>query len=247
RYRLDGHDSAWQDAGTRRVAFYNDVGPGHYVFRVAAANEDGIWNEAGATLAFTVMPKFYQTWWFMLLCVLVVAGSLWLAYLMRLRQLGRHIRGRLQERHAERERIARELHDTLLQSIHGLILRFQAVSETLPPLDPARSAMEHALQRADDVLVEGRDRVLDLRATAPDAGDLEELLAAVGHELSPMCAARFEVAATGSAEMLDPIVRDELYRIGREAMLNACRHAQAGRVGVEISYGAREMRLRIVD
>ncbi|MBO9716140.1 MAG: ATPase, partial [Pseudoxanthomonas sp.] len=101
RYRLDGHDSAWQDAGTRRVAFYNDVGPGRYVFRVAAANEDGIWNEAGATLAFTVMPKFYQTWWFMLLCVLVVAGSLWLAYLMRLRQLGRHIRGRLQERHAE--------------------------------------------------------------------------------------------------------------------------------------------------
>jgi signal transduction histidine kinase/ligand-binding sensor domain-containing protein len=247
RYRLDGYDAGWQDAGTRRVAFYNNVGPGNYVFRVMAANEDGVWNEAGATLAFRVMPKFHQTWWFMALCVLVAAGGLWLAYLMRLHQLGRHIRGRLQERHAERERIARELHDTLLQSIHGLILRFQAVSETLPPLDPARGAMEQALQRADDVLVEGRDRVLDLRATAPDGGNLEELLTAVGNELAPLCEARFEVSATGSAEMLDPIVRDELYRIGREAMLNACRHAQAGRVGVEISYGPREMRMRVVD
>ncbi|UWX03851.1 hypothetical protein H1235_15290 [Pseudoxanthomonas sp. NC8] len=226
RYRLDGVDEAWQDAGPRRQAFYTNLAPGEYRFEVIAANEDGVWSREPAVQSLRIRPAFYQTWWFLLLCVLTAVGGLWLAYLMRLKQLGRHIRGRLQERHAERERIARELHDTLLQSIHGLILRFQAVSETLPPLDPARSAMEQALQRADDVLVEGRDRVLDLRATAPDAGDLEELLEAVGEELAPLCEACFEVTATGSAEMLDPIVRDELYRIGREAMLNACRHAR---------------------
>ncbi|WP_372018145.1 sensor histidine kinase [Pseudoxanthomonas sp. 10H] len=247
RYRLEGHDDGWREAGTRRVAFYTDVGPGDYVFRVVAANEDGVWNEAGDALAFSVQPRFHQTWWFLLLCLLVGVGGLWLAYLMRLRQLGRHIRGRLQERHAERERIARELHDTLLQGIQGLVLRFQAVSETLPPLDPARSAMEQALQRADDVLVEGRDRVLDLRATAPDAGALEDLLSAVGEELAPLTEARFEVSSSGNPEVLDPIVRDELYRIGREAMVNACRHARAGRIGVEVDYGAREMRLRVVD
>ncbi|AKC85805.1 sensor histidine kinase [Pseudoxanthomonas suwonensis] len=247
RYRLKGVDDTWQEAGTRRQAFYTNLAPGRYHFEVLAANEDGVWSPEPVTQVLRIRPAFYQTWWFMLLCLLLVAGGLWLAYLMRLRQLGQHIRGRLQERHAERERIARELHDTLLQSIQGLILRFQAVSVTLPPLDPARSAMEQALQRADEVLVEGRDRVLDLRATAPDAGDLEDLLAAFGEELAQATDVRFDVSVQGTAEALDPIVRDELYRIGREAMLNACRHAEAGRIRVEVDYGPGELRLRVFD
>ncbi len=247
RYRLAGVDETWQDVGARREAFYTNLSPGDYRFEVLAANENGVWSREPAVQTFHIRPVFYQTRWFLLSCLLLAAGSLWIVYLMRLRQLGRHIRSRLQERHAERERIARELHDTLLQSIQGLILRFQAVAETLPPLDPARSAMEHALQRADDVLVEGRDRVLDLRATAPDAGNLEELLAAAGQELATLSDAHLEICTTGTPEVLDPIVRDEIYRIGREAILNALRHAGADRVVVEVDYGRDELRIRVFD
>ncbi|WP_141518019.1 sensor histidine kinase [Marilutibacter aestuarii] len=247
RYRLLGVDDGWQEAGPRRQVFYTNLGPGEYRFEVMAANEDGVWSLAPASQALYIQPAFQQTRGFAVLCVLAIVALLWLAYYLRLRQLGMHIRGRLQERHAERERIARELHDTLLQSIQGLILRFQAVADTLPSLDPARSAMEHALQRADEVLVEGRDRVLDLRATAPDAGHLEELLGQVAAELREPGGPDIEVSAQGDAEALDPIVRDELYRIGREAMLNAYRHAGAGRICATVEYGRRELRLRIFD
>ncbi len=247
RYRLVGVDEGWQDAGPRRQVYYTNLGPGEYRFEVMAANEDGVWSLAPASQALYIQPAFHQTRSFAVLCVLAVVALLWLAYYLRLRQLGMHIRGRLQERHAERERIARELHDTLLQSIQGLILRFQAVADTLPSLDPARSAMEHALQRADEVLVEGRDRVLDLRATAPDAGHLEELLGQVATELREPGGPDIEVSAQGDAEALDPIVRDELYRIGREAMFNACRHAGAGRICAQVDYGRRELRLRVFD
>ncbi|MDG2524237.1 triple tyrosine motif-containing protein [Stenotrophomonas sp. HITSZ_GD] len=247
KYQLEGHDAGWLDAGGRREAAYTNLAPGRYTFRVAAANEDGVWSTQPAAVQIAIAPRFYQTWWFTLLWAALLVVAACVAYLLRLRQLSRRIRDRLQERHGERERIARELHDTLLQSIQGLILRFQAVSESLPPLDPARSALEHALQRADEVLIEGRDKVLDLRACAPEDATLEELLAEAASELSLLTQAHLEVSVQGTPGVLDPVVREEAYRIVREAMLNACRHAGAGSIRVLVRHQSDGMHAAVVD
>src|SRR5262249_48302081 len=132
RYRLEGRDQAWIDAGTRRQAFYSDLPPGQYRFQVTAANNDGAWNEQGAMLTFAIAPAYYQTTWFRALILVGVLSTLWALYRIRLRRLAHEFDGRLQERVAERTRIARELHDTLLQSVQGLMLRLQGVDDLLP-------------------------------------------------------------------------------------------------------------------
>ncbi|MCB1571307.1 MAG: ATPase, partial [Xanthomonadales bacterium] len=174
-------------------------------------------------------------------------GVMWSLYLLRLRQLGMHIRNRLHERHMERERIARELHDTLLQSIQGLILRFQAAAATIPVDQPSRQAMESALERADEVIAEGRDRVLDLRASSAGDEDLAQAFSRVGEELQLAHTAQFRVIIEGVAKPLDPIVRDELFRIGREALVNACQHAGAQNIEVRITHARSELRLSFGD
>jgi ligand-binding sensor domain-containing protein/signal transduction histidine kinase len=245
RYKLEGYDDGWQDAGTRRTAFYNDPGPGTYVFRVIAANNDGVWNEVGASLPLVIAPRYYQTPWFRVLCVVLGVSLLWIAYLLRLRHLAAQIRSRLHERHRERERIARELHDTLIQSVQGLILRFHAVAESLGRDAPSHAAMERVLQRADDVMGEARDRVLDLRAPLP--GDLPEMLAELGEELVPDYAVDLRMVVDGSPRALDPLVCDEVYRIVREAMLNAFQHARADHVVVELAYQPDVLIARVRD
>jgi len=248
RTRLDGADTDWQAMDGRRAAYYANLGPGDYRFHVIAANNDGVWNDTGATLAFSIAPTFLQTPMFVVLCVASVLALLYVAYLLRLRQLGLHIRTRLTERHRERERIARELHDTLLQSIQGLVLRFQAASETIPPGAPARLAMEQALERADGVLAEGRDRVMDLRASSLLSDDLPGAFHGVARELAgDDDTVRFTLDVDGEAKPLDPIVLDELFRIGREALLNAYQHADAQQVGVALHHGYDEVCLRISD
>ena len=247
RYRLEGADGQWQEAGTRREAFYTNPGPGNYRFQVIAANNDGVWNEEGASLEFRIEPRFVQTWWFFASCILAACGVMWSLYLLRLRQLGMHIRNRLHERHMERERIARELHDTLLQSIQGLILRFQAAAATIPVDQPSRQAMESALERADEVIAEGRDRVLDLRASSAGDEDLAQAFSRVGEELQLAHTAQFRVIIEGVAKPLDPIVRDELFRIGREALVNACQHAGAQNIEVRITHARSELRLSFGD
>ncbi|MBD9478966.1 sensor histidine kinase [Pseudoxanthomonas sp. PXM02] len=245
RYKLEGYDDGWQDAGTRRTAFYNDPGPGAYVFRVVAANNDGVWNEVGASLPIVIAPRYYQTPWFRALSIILGVSLLWIAYLLRLRHLSAQIRERLQERHRERERIARELHDTLLQSVQGLILRFHAVAESLGRDAPSHAAMERVLQRADDVMGEARDRVLDLRAHAP--GELPEMLADLGEELVPDYAVDFRMVVDGATRALDPLVCEEVYRIAREAVINAFQHARAGHVVVELAYERDLLLVRVRD
>lgn len=245
RYRLVGYDEGWQDAGTRRTAFYNDPGPGRYVFQVIAANDDGVWNSVGASLPIVIAPRYYQTPWFVVLCVVAGVSLLWIAYLLRLRHLSAQIRERLQERHRERERIARELHDTLLQSVQGLILRFHAVAESLGRDAPTHAAMERVLQRADDVMGEARGRVLDLRAHPP--GELPDMLAALGEELVPDYAIDFRMIVDGTPRTLDPLVCDEVYRIAREAVLNAFQHAHAAHVVVELAYEPDGLAVRVRD
>ncbi|AKJ02341.1 two component regulator with propeller domain [Archangium gephyra] len=247
RYRLEGVDEHWQDVGTRRTAYYGNLEPGRYRFQVIASNNDGVWNERGASLELIVPPAFHQTWWFRALCVMAGLLLLWLLYLLRLRQLTAKMRGRLEERHAERERIARELHDTLLQSVQGLVLRLQAVAEQLPVHEPARQAMEKALDRADEVLAEGRDRVMELRSPAHEGRDLSDALVQVGEELAEDMPMSFRLVVEGVPRELDATVQGELFLIGREALLNAFQHAGGTAVEAELRYGSDELRVRIRD
>ena len=247
RYKLEGHDADWTDSGTRRQAFYNDLPPGTYKFRVVARNNDGVWNEVGDSINFSVAPTLYQTMWFKALCVLAVAATLWLFYLIRLRQATAKVQERLEARLEERERIARDLHDTLLQGFQGLILRFQAVMKTLPVDGTSRIMMVNVMDRADEVLLEGRQSVRNLREDAISDGRLSEALASCGEELARDHKAVFRLSISGTPKKLDPVLFNELYLIAREALFNAFKHSQATKIEVEVLYDTIRLSLRIRD
>jgi signal transduction histidine kinase/ligand-binding sensor domain-containing protein len=252
RYRLEERDQQWQEAGTRRQALYNDLAPGHYRFHVIACNNDGVWNEGGAFLDFAVLPAYYQTTWFRLSCLAVFLAALWTLYGFRLRQLQRQFDIGIEARVNERTRIARELHDTLLQSFHGLLLRFQAASNLLPARpDDAKNKLETAIDQASQAIAEGRDAVQDLRSSISVTTDLAAAIRTLGEELAEGAANRkspiIDVAVEGKPQELNPIVRDEVYRISAEGLRNAFRHAQANKIEVEIRYDVHEFRVRIRD
>lgn len=246
RYRLEGIDKTWIDAGGRRQAFYTRLGPGHYRFRVIAANNDGVWNNSGATLDFVIPPTFIQSGWFLLLCAIAAALALWALYTLRVRQVAASIQSRLEERVAERERIARDLHDTLLQGVQGLILRFQAIMDGLPVGQPARTQLDAVLRRADEVLAAGRDQVSHLR-TASGADDLVESLIRAADVTPHAPGTEIGITAEGAARDLHPIVTEEVSAIGQEAIINALKHAHAKRIDVVISYDRHGLALRIRD
>ncbi|HEY0301853.1 MAG TPA: triple tyrosine motif-containing protein, partial [Rhizomicrobium sp.] len=246
RYRLEGVDDAWIDPIDRRQAFYTNLGPGEYRFRVIAANNDGVWNGKGATLTFSIPPTFVQTKWFALLCVLAGLVVLWLLYSLRLQQVAARIRGRMEERLSERERIARELHDTLLQGFQGLVLRFQAVADRIPAGEPLRRMMEDVLERADEIIVEGRDRVRNLRARDED-DDLSRVLAATVEKLAPDSTVGFRLTSEGTPRAIHAVVRDEISKIGQEAVFNAIQHAEAKSIEIAVVYKRSELRVVIRD
>jgi signal transduction histidine kinase/ligand-binding sensor domain-containing protein len=247
RYRLEGHDRDWQEAGNRRQAFYNDLPPGDYRFRVMACNNSGVWNEAGTFLDFSVAPAYYQTTWFRVSSVSVFLLLLASLYQLRLRQVARQVRGRMEERLAERERIARDLHDTLLQSVQGLILKFHAVATQIRGDDPAYKALEKSLDQADLVLAEGRDRVRNLRGATVPFGGLPAAFRRVVEETPQGSGVTFKTVIEGGVRELHPIIREETYCIGREALVNALTHSQGRHVEVEITYEPRQFRLRVRD
>jgi signal transduction histidine kinase/ligand-binding sensor domain-containing protein len=242
KYKLEGEDRDWQDAVNRRQAFYTNLAPGHYRFRVMASNSSGVWNETGDSLEFSFALAYYQTTWFRALCVAAFLASLWGLYRYRLRQIQHEFRTRMEER----TRIARELHDTLLQTFHGLMLRLQVVDELLPP-GKAKEELEQTLDCADQAIIESRNAVHDLRSSALTNNDLAHALRALGDEWASESSATFRLVVEGQSRDLHPIIRDEFYRIGREALRNAFRHARANHVEAEIVYAARLLRLRIRD
>jgi signal transduction histidine kinase/ligand-binding sensor domain-containing protein len=246
RYRIEGQDPAWIDAGTRRQAFYTNLAPGTYRFRLTAANDNGVWNEPGATVEFVIPPTFVQSRWFVALCGVLVLVLLWLIYRLHMAQVASRIRSRLEERLGERERIARELHDTLLQSVQGLILRFQSVANKMPAEGAARAQLETALSRADEIIVEGRNRVQDLRV-ADGSGDLPALLRerAVGAGFDPAIPIR--IVVEGRPRRVHPLISVELGRIAGEALFNVARHAKASSVEITIRFAARQLGVEIRD
>lgn len=245
RYRLEGVDADWVEAGSRRQAFYTNLKPGQYVFSVRAANNDGVWNEQGASLTLDLPPTLFQSRLFLLLCAGAAAGLLAGAYHWRMREMSQRLQAGLRERMAERERIARELHDTLLQGVQGLILKFQSATRQVPPELPARDQLERALDRAEDVVVEARDRVRSLRAGA--AGDLVATLTEVAETMRSPGSTETVVTAQGRATDLHPLVADEIERVVTEALFNAHRHARATRIDVLVAFEPRRLRVSVHD
>lgn len=246
RYKLEGFDRDWVDPGTRRQAFYTNLPPGKYKFRVIAANNDGVWNRTGATLDFEIPPTFVQSVWFLLLCSGLAIASLWFLYRLRVAQIAHRIRSRLEERIGERERIARELHDTLLQGVQGLILRFQAVADRIPVEEKSREQLEAALATAEDVVVDARNRVRDLRGsegTDDLCAIIEKLVAAAPFE--PPIPVR--IVVEGKPRPLHPLVAAEITRIVREALFNIVHHANALSAEIAIDFEAHHLTIRIRD
>jgi signal transduction histidine kinase/ligand-binding sensor domain-containing protein len=246
RYRLDGVDTDWVDPGTRRQAFYTKLPPGTYQFHVIAANNDGVWNTTGATLALVIPPTFLQSYWFKAMLVMGAFVALWLAYSIRLRQLAAGMRRVLEERLGERERIARELHDTLLQGFQGLVFRFQAIAADANTNPAIRDQMESALDQADSVLAEGRNRVMDLRIDTGDP-DLSQLFVDAAARLLPESGISFRVIVEGRPRRLHPVVREEVARIGDEALANAVNHAQPSAIEISIGFRNHDFHIHFRD
>ena len=253
-YKLEGFDRDWQytDA-TRRFATYTNLDPRDYTFRVKASNNDGVWNEQGVALHIRILPPWWNTWWFRALCAAVFLAMLWAAYQFRVGQLQHEFNMRLEGRVEERTRIARELHDTLLQSVQGLMFSFQAVRNLLPErIEEAILTLDGAIREGDDAIAEGRDAIQGLRVNPALESNLEHLLPAAGRELARSSSAEgeppdFRVTIEGTRQPLSPLLQDEVYRIAREILGNALHHAHASRIEAEIAYDRRYFRLRIRD
>jgi signal transduction histidine kinase/ligand-binding sensor domain-containing protein len=245
RVKLEGWDRDWKDAGNEHRAFYSNLPPRSYRFRVMAANNSGVWNEAGDFLDFSIDPAYYQTRWFEAACGMAFLALLWGVYRYRVHQIAREYNMRMDERVNERTRLARDLHDTLLQGFQGLILRLQALGEMLPRGE-AKDELERTLERADQVVTDSRKTVHDLRLSTVVTNDVARAIRTMGEELSSEGTATFELVVEGEAREMHPIVRDEVYRITREALRNAFSHARASHIEAEITYGEL-FRLRIRD
>ncbi len=247
RYRLEGeHDEHWEEVGTRRQAFYSDLGPGKYRFSVVACNNDGVWNNVGTTLDFTIAPAWYQTYLFRILCVIAGVLAVWAFYRLRMRQIARTISASFDERLAERIRLARELHDTLLQTIQGS--KLVADDALDQPTDPVRTrrALEQLSGWQGQAMREVRTALNSLRSSTTEGNDLAGGLQRATEDCFLKGSMKVSFSVTGNLTEMHPIVRDEIYRIGYEAIRNADIHSGASLLEVELTY-ARDLTMRIRD
>jgi ligand-binding sensor domain-containing protein/signal transduction histidine kinase len=243
RYILEGFDKQWTQAGSRRNAFYTNLPPRHYRFRVQAANEDGIWNETGAEVAFAIKPRFYRTLWFSGLAALVLVGTIFAIYRMRVRA----IRSRFDAILTERTRIAREIHDTLAQGFVGVSMQLELTAHLL-----AQSRVLEASQQVDrtrDLVREGladaRRSIWDLRATGTPATLPMRLTHLV--EQSATEHLKTDIDIGGIYRALSPSLENEVLRVAQEALANAVRHSGASRVVLDLRYHPNELTLTVCD
>jgi signal transduction histidine kinase len=248
RYMLEGRDGSWEEAGTRRQAFYSALDPGQYRFRVTASNDDGLWNDAGASFTFSVAPAYYQTAWFQAFsaCALLLTG--WGVYRARLFTIARRLRAQFETRAADRARIADELHDTLIQDLAALVLQAEIADDQLPQEpDAAKHTLETLRTRMQRVVSDGRRGMTELHRGMSGGDDLAEALSRAAQELRGPNGPSFHIVVLGQPRSLHPVVGDEVYRIAREALANAFRHAAARRIDVEVSFTSDELRVRVHD
>jgi ligand-binding sensor domain-containing protein len=251
RYRLEGFDREWSDPVADREAVYTNLPPGSYRFRLLAANPDGMWNENEAGISFAVEPAYWQTWWFrggiLLLCALVGAAL----YLLRLRYVTQQLSMRFEERLAERTRIAQELHDTLLQGFISASMQVHVAATKLPADSNARQSLARALDVMRQVIDEGRNAVRGLRSVIGRSADLEQAFSQIQEEAAAEGlgggGVDFCVVAEGKRIELHPMLREEIYWIGREALINAFRHARARKIEIELNYSPSGLRVLIRD
>jgi signal transduction histidine kinase len=248
RYRLLESDKTWQDGGNRVDARFGHLKPGRYTFQVAARNSDGVWNEAQTSLNFTIQPAFYQTLWFQLFYVLAGAVLIWLLYRLRLRQMTARMQLRYSERLAERTRIARDLHDTLLQSLAGVSLQLDGISKQAV-VRPERfvGLVDQVREKVDACFLEARAKVWSLRSTSLEGPGLAATLREFCERIGPLTTASCEFRLAGDPSPRTPEVEEELLRIAQEAIYNAIRHARANRVLIMLEYSKKWVTLTVSD
>jgi signal transduction histidine kinase/ligand-binding sensor domain-containing protein len=246
RYKLEGHDPGWREAQTRRHAFYNDLPPGQYRFRVIACNNSGLWNETGANLDFTIAPAWFQTEWFYALSISGGLLLLWAFISIRMRQMRKVLSARFDERLAERTRMARELHDTFLQTLQGSKLVADDALET--PADPVhmRKAIEQLSLWLGRAIDEGRAALNSLRISATETNDLAEAFKRAAEESRMQSRMEVSFSVSGQSKEMHPVVRDEVYRIGYEDIRNAYLHSKGTRLEVSLRYG-RDLSVCVKD
>jgi signal transduction histidine kinase/ligand-binding sensor domain-containing protein len=242
RYRLTGVDHDWQEPSERREAFYTNLKPGTYRFEVSAANEDNVWHPDLAAVEIRLPPTFVQTIWFKMLLAILAMVLLYAGHVLRIRVVTQQIQARM----AERSRIARSLHDTLLQSVQGLILAFGSHYHTMPREAAGRERLQHALKLAEQLLVEGRNEIMDLRVPATSSM-LFDVLSEFGHTLTAMGSHSFEPRLTGTPRPLKAGIYEDIYAIGREALFNATRYAEADLITLQVDYTRQEFHLTVRD
>ena len=247
RYFMEGLDKRWIDAGDRRMALYSRVPPGKYVFKVIASNDEGLWSESARTVSIDIPPSFIQSIWFRILCAFVILLLLSLVYVLRFRQVNAQIRARIYERVAERERIARELHDTLLQGVLSASMQLDLAEDQLAEDSPLKGLVQSVLATLRHVTEESRMALRGLRFQDIESNDLAKAFQRVKQEFPHKDAIAFRVVAQGDARVVRTEIRNEIYRIGREAIVNAYVHSEAATIEVEIQYARTQLGLLVRD
>jgi len=247
RYRLDGFDADWAEAAPTRETVYTNLSPGSYTFRVIASNSDGIWNSTEASVHVDVTPEVWQTLWFRVAVVAACMVAMAAMYRIRLRRVTQQLNIRFQERLDERTRIAQELHDTLLQGLIATSMQLCVTVERLTRESTARPQFARVLAMLQQVVNESRDAVRGLRSTVSSLDDLEKAFSRVRDEAAAPDSAAFRIVVDGVRRPLNPFIRDVVYRIGREALLNAFRHSNAPEIELDLCYDPAEFRLLVRD
>ena len=254
RYRLENAEEGWSEAVGSREVLYKNLGPGKFRLHIVASRDGALWNSPETTYAFSIAPGYLETWWFRGAAALAIVLSILLVMRLRSVRLAQQLNARFQERLSERTRIAQELHDTLLQSFQGLMLRFQTVANLLPgrPAD-ARAILEQALEKADSALAESRNAIQNIRGTLSRdtslAESINDMMAELAEEYSQQGGHQpsYSVVVEGVPKRVRPWVSAEVLRIAQECLRNAFQHSGAGQIEAELSFEDSHFGLRFRD